>query len=169
MRPAVYSDSGSTSLLLGVNPLPLSLTARQPLLHIVAGQNLLAELPTLALRKRRPTGHRHHAVEKPLPLLSVESRWRPNRPCVARQRRESKGRSGLDVGLRNQRYCTVNQYGTSTVQDHFPPRDYLEHDHITVQALGLSPEAAEALGIGYAPKGMKRLRSQFPSGSRPAN
>jgi DNA primase len=46
--------------------------------------------------------------------------------------------------------------GTSTVQDKFPPLDYLEADHITVEALGLSPETAEALGIGYAPKGMMK-------------
>jgi hypothetical protein len=30
---------------------------------------------------------------------------------------------------------------------------YLEHDHVTVEALGLAPETAEALGIGYAPRG----------------
>jgi DNA primase len=46
--------------------------------------------------------------------------------------------------------------GTSTVQDKFPPLDYLEADHITVEALGLSQETAEALGIGYAPKGMMK-------------
>jgi hypothetical protein len=32
---------------------------------------------------------------------------------------------------------------------------YLEADHITVEAPGLCQETAEALGIGYAPKGMK--------------
>ena len=45
---------------------------------------------------------------------------------------------------------------TSTVQDKFPPLDYLEADHITVEALGLSQETAEALGIEYAPKGMMK-------------
>ena len=45
---------------------------------------------------------------------------------------------------------------TGTVQDHFPPLDYLEFDHVTVEALGLSPETAEVLGIGYAPKGMMK-------------
>jgi DNA primase len=45
---------------------------------------------------------------------------------------------------------------TSTVQDKFRPLDYLEADHITVEALGLSQETAEALGIGYAPKGMMK-------------
>jgi hypothetical protein len=34
------------------------------------------------------------------------------------------------------------------------PLDYLEADHIPVEALGLSQESAEALGIGYAPKRM---------------
>jgi hypothetical protein len=38
------------------------------------------------------------------------------------------------------------------VQDKLPPLDYLEADHVTVEALGLSQETAEALGIGYAPK-----------------
>jgi hypothetical protein len=32
----------------------------------------------------------------------------------------------------------------------------LEADHITVEALGSSQETAEALGIGYAPKGMMK-------------
>jgi len=45
---------------------------------------------------------------------------------------------------------------TGTVQHKFPPLDYLEADHITVEALGLSPETAEALGIGYAPRGMMK-------------
>jgi hypothetical protein len=48
------------------------------------------------------------------------------------------------------------QNGTSTVQDKFSPLDYLEADHITVEAFGLSQETAEALGIGYAPKGMMK-------------
>jgi hypothetical protein len=43
-----------------------------------------------------------------------------------------------------------------SIQDKFPPLDYLEADHITVEALGLSQETAEALGIGYAPKGMMK-------------
>jgi hypothetical protein len=46
--------------------------------------------------------------------------------------------------------------GTSTVQGHFAPLDYLEADHVTVEALGLPQETAEALGIGYAPKGMMK-------------
>jgi hypothetical protein len=62
-------------------------------------------------------------------LLPVKGRRGSDCPGQPRQRRESKGR-----------------------QDHFPPLDYLEHDHITVEALGL----AEALGIGYAPKGMMK-------------
>jgi hypothetical protein len=54
------------------------------------------------------------------------------------------------------------QNGTSTVQDKFPPLDYLEADHITVEALGLSQETAEALGIGYAPKGMMKAYVAIP-------
>ena len=38
----------------------------------------------------------------------LESRRGPNRPGQPRQRRESKGRSGLDVGKVGARYCTVN-------------------------------------------------------------
>jgi hypothetical protein len=30
--------------------------------------------------------------------------------------------------------------------------DYLEFDHATVESLGIAPETAEALGIGYAAK-----------------
>ena len=48
----------------------------------------------------------------------------------------------------------------STVQvpphDHFPPLDYLEFDHITVEVLGIDASTAEALGIGYAAKGMMK-------------
>jgi DNA primase len=51
---------------------------------------------------------------------------------------------------------TSNSTSTVQVQDKFPPLDYLEADHITVEALGLSQETAEALGIGYAPKGMMK-------------
>jgi hypothetical protein len=46
--------------------------------------------------------------------------------------------------------------GTSTVQNKFPPLDYLEADHITVEALGLSQERAEVLGLEYVPKGMMK-------------
>jgi hypothetical protein len=35
-------------------------------------------------------------------------------------------------------------------------------DHITVEALGLSQETAEALGIGYAPKGMMKAYVAIP-------
>jgi DNA primase len=36
------------------------------------------------------------------------------------------------------------------------PLDYLEHTHDAVQVLGFDPETAEALGIGYASKGLMR-------------
>lgn len=38
----------------------------------------------------------------------------------------------------------------------FAPLTYLEHDHMAVGALGLEPEDAETLGIGYAPRGTMR-------------
>lgn len=38
----------------------------------------------------------------------------------------------------------------------FAPLTYLEHDHMAVGALGLELEDAEALGIGYAPRGTMR-------------
>lgn len=34
--------------------------------------------------------------------------------------------------------------------------EYLQHEHEAVQELGISPEDAEALGIGYAPRGIMR-------------
>ena len=40
--------------------------------------------------------------------------------------------------------------------------DYLDYGHITVKALGLSPEKAEALGIGWAPRGTMRNRLLIP-------
>jgi DNA primase len=40
--------------------------------------------------------------------------------------------------------------------------DYLEAEHIDVQALGLSPETAKELGIGYAPRGTMIKRVLFP-------
>jgi hypothetical protein len=33
------------------------------------------------------------------------------------------------------------------------PLGYLQHEHEAVQALGLTPEQAKRLGIGYSPKG----------------
>lgn len=36
--------------------------------------------------------------------------------------------------------------------------EYLEHEHIAVQALGITPELAAALSIGYAPKGILKGR-----------
>ena len=38
----------------------------------------------------------------------------------------------------------------------FRPLDYLEPDHPAVEALGMEPEDAERLGIGYAPRGTLR-------------
>ena len=38
----------------------------------------------------------------------------------------------------------------------FTPLDYLEPDHPAVEALGMEPEDAKALGFGYAPRGIMR-------------
>lgn len=48
--------------------------------------------------------------------------------------------------------------GTRTLQ----PLGYLIYEHENVQAIGFSPEKAEQLGIGFAPKGMMRGRVVFP-------
>ena len=38
----------------------------------------------------------------------------------------------------------------------FRALDYLEPDHVAVEALGIEPEDARALGLGYAPRGVLR-------------
>jgi hypothetical protein len=48
------------------------------------------------------------------------------------------------------------QNGTVPPHDHFPPLDYLEFDHVVVESLGIDASTAEALGIGYAPKGLMK-------------
>jgi hypothetical protein len=51
----------------------------------------------------------------------------------------------------------------------FAPLDYLEPSHEAVEAVGFDPIVAEALGIGYAPKGMLRgtvaVPVRLPDGS----
>ena len=42
------------------------------------------------------------------------------------------------------------------------PLTYLLHEHLSVQALGVSPETALAFGAGYAPKGIMRGRLAIP-------
>jgi hypothetical protein len=60
--------------------------------------------------------------------------------------------------------------GARTVppHDHFPPLNYLEFDHVTVESLGIASDTAEALRIGYAPKGMMKgyvaIPIRFPTG-----
>ena len=44
----------------------------------------------------------------------------------------------------------------SAAERGFRPLDYLEPDHPAVEALGLEPEDAQQLGIGYAPRGVLR-------------
>lgn len=42
------------------------------------------------------------------------------------------------------------------------PLTYLHHKHEAVQALGVDPETAERIGLGYAKKGMMRGRVAIP-------
>jgi hypothetical protein len=49
-----------------------------------------------------------------------------------------------------------------TETDELQPLDHLSADHPAIDALGLSVAACEALGIGYAAKGMMRGRVAFP-------
>ena len=44
----------------------------------------------------------------------------------------------------------------------FSPLPYLESNHEAVREAGLSPEVAEALGIGFAPRGVHRGRIAIP-------
>lgn len=44
----------------------------------------------------------------------------------------------------------------------FNPLDYLDFRHETVQALGFTPDVAESLGIGHAPRGYHRGRVAIP-------
>ena len=44
----------------------------------------------------------------------------------------------------------------------FKPLEYLQPDHPAVEALGLEPEVAEALGCGYAPRGVLRGNVAIP-------
>lgn len=44
----------------------------------------------------------------------------------------------------------------------FAPLTYLEADHPAVEAVGFDPEDAEALGIGYAPRGTMRGTVAIP-------
>jgi DNA primase len=48
------------------------------------------------------------------------------------------------------------QNGTVPPHDHFPPLDYLEFDHVVVESLGIEASTAQALGIGYASKGLMK-------------
>lgn len=44
----------------------------------------------------------------------------------------------------------------------FNPLDYLNPKHDSVQALGFSPDIAERLGVGFAPRGLHRGRVAIP-------
>ena len=51
---------------------------------------------------------------------------------------------------------TVPQSGRGKETEKFQPLSYLEADHPAVEAVGLDPATARALGIGYAKKGILR-------------
>ena len=44
----------------------------------------------------------------------------------------------------------------------FAPLTYLEADHLAVEAIGLDPQDAQTLGIGYAPRGTMRGTVAIP-------
>lgn len=46
--------------------------------------------------------------------------------------------------------------------DTLQPLSYLVHDHELVQVIGFEPTEAEALGLGYAPKGLMRGTVAIP-------
>ncbi len=50
--------------------------------------------------------------------------------------------------------------------DGFKPLDYLQHDHEAVMALGLDPDVALALGLGYAPRGVLKGTVAVPLRNR---
>jgi hypothetical protein len=102
--------------------------------------------------------------QKPIPLLPVESRGDQIALVSHVKGVSQKNAAALMLGKSGRGTVTSTVQGTSTVQDKFPPLDYLEADHITVEALRLSQETAEALGTGYAPKGMMKGYVAFPSG-----
>ena len=41
----------------------------------------------------------------------------------------------------------------------------MEFDHVTVEPLGIPPDTAEALGIGYAPKGIMKFMYERTAGA----
>ena len=52
--------------------------------------------------------------------------------------------------------------GEAPSEGGFKPLDYLVHDHEAVLALGISPEDAERIGCGYAPRGMMKGTIAWP-------
>lgn len=44
----------------------------------------------------------------------------------------------------------------------FRPLDYLDPDHAAVEALGIEADAAQQLGVGYAPRGILRGKVAIP-------
>ena len=44
----------------------------------------------------------------------------------------------------------------------FQPLTYLQPDHEAVEALGIAPEDAERIGLGYAPRGLMRGQVAIP-------
>jgi hypothetical protein len=62
----------------------------------------------------------------------------------------------------------VRSATTVPPHDHFQPLDYLGIRSRYGRTFGNSPDSAEALGIGYAPKGMMKGTWRFPYDCQPA-
>ncbi|MCB0055400.1 MAG: hypothetical protein KDE45_00155 [Caldilineaceae bacterium] len=65
-------------------------------------------------------------------------------------------------GLLSQQKAAKEPAEQAPHQTVLEPLDYLLFEHEAVQALGLPPATAEALGIGYAKKGIMRGRVAIP-------
>ena len=75
----------------------------------------------------------------------------------------------VDAEAGRQRTSAKRFHGYAPAQKGLPESglDYLEAEHEAVQALGISPEKAVQLGIGYAPRGTMVKRVLFPSPRQP--
>jgi DNA primase len=72
-----------------------------------------------------------------------------------------RGISQRDAAIALQKHFLSDPHAPGEAK-HLEPLDYLVAEHEMVQALGFPREIAEALGIGYAPKGIMRGRVAIP-------
>jgi hypothetical protein len=73
-----------------------------------------------------------------------------------------RGTSQRDAAIFLQDHFGGEQKPAETAQDALQPLDYLETDHEAIELLGLTVEACEALGAGFAPKGTMAGRVLIP-------